>query len=336
MIRRHWHHITLGLVLVTLVVLFFSKSYLLAPNVGEALAAPVGLDLRAVPVPLNSEDPAQRMVGALHYVGGWPLTADQKRFGGFSGLTVRADGRLTAINDLGAWLTAKIDLAAIGRGTLRFEGASLQPYTGRHGENDKKAYDAEALLPYGDAFLVSFEQKHRIRITAPGQSDAPWPPARFINFGAMARNSGLEAMTWVSDGVLLAFEERGLDTAGRLGGWLVTEEGAERLYLKPPENFAPTDAVTLPGGDVLLVMRRYSVRDGVSAKVLRLEASSLKPGAVEKGAELAHLEPPLAVDNLEALDAVPLPGGGVRLFILSDDNFNASQRTLLLVFDLLE
>jgi len=142
-------------------------------------------------------------------------------------------------------------------------------------------------------------------------------------------------LTWVKSGALLTFAERGLDVDGRLGGWLVTENGADRLYLKPPKNFAPTDAATMPNGDVLVLMRRFSVLDGVAVKILRLKAADIKPEAELVGEELAHLAPPLAVDNLEGLDVQALPSGHTRLFILSDDNFNDSQRTLLLVFDLL-
>ena len=42
---------------------------------------------------------------------------------------------------------------------------------------------------------------------------------------------------------------------------------------------------------------------------------------------------PATVDNFEGIAAVRRADGGVRLYILSDDNFNARQRTLLLAFD---
>ena len=42
---------------------------------------------------------------------------------------------------------------------------------------------------------------------------------------------------------------------------------------------------------------------------------------------------PLTVDNFEGVAAVPRTDGGVRFYLLSDDNGDASQRTLLLAFD---
>ena len=50
--------------------------------------------------------------------------------------------------------------------------------------------------------------------------------------------------------------------------------------------------------------------------------------------ELAQLVPPLSVDNFEGLAVHPDPAGGWLIYLLSDDNFNPLQRTLLLQFHL--
>ena len=50
------------------------------------------------------------------------------------------------------------------------------------------------------------------------------------------------------------------------------------------------------------------------------------------GPVLVELSLPSTVDNFEGIAAAP-HGDGVRLYILSDDNSNAAQRTLLLAFD---
>jgi hypothetical protein len=41
----------------------------------------------------------------------------------------------------------------------------------------------------------------------------------------------------------------------------------------------------------------------------------------------------LSVDNFEGLAAVPGPAGGIRFYLVSDDNASREQRTLLLAFD---
>ena len=55
----------------------------------------------------------------------------------------------------------------------------------------------------------------------------------------------------------------------------------------------------------------------------------------DAGGEIARLEMtrPLTVDNYEGLAAIPAEDGSVRFYLLSDDNFQSSQRTLLLAFD---
>ena len=45
-----------------------------------------------------------------------------------------------------------------------------------------------------------------------------------------------------------------------------------------------------------------------------------------------RLRRPLTVDNFEGISVVRRRGG-VRFYILSDDNFSTEQRTLLLAFD---
>ena len=80
-------------------------------------------------------------------------------------------------------------------------------------------------------------------------------------------------------------------------------------------------------------MRYYSAIDGSAAKLLRIAAADIKAGAVLKGTEIAHFSPPLIVDNMEALDVRVLADGTLRLFMMSDDNFNPFQRNLFLVFD---
>ena len=49
---------------------------------------------------------------------------------------------------------------------------------------------------------------------------------------------------------------------------------------------------------------------------------------------MARFERPLTVDNFEGVAAVQDDDGATLVYILSDDNFNFFQRTLLLLFRL--
>ena len=54
-----------------------------------------------------------------------------------------------------------------------------------------------------------------------------------------------------------------------------------------------------------------------------------------RGEELAWLRHPLSVDNLEGIAAGRGPRGETLLWLLSDNNFNPLQRTILLHFELM-
>ncbi len=59
-------------------------------------------------------------------------------------------------------------------------------------------------------------------------------------------------------------------------------------------------------------------------------------GARLKGEELGRFAPPYPIDNMEGIAAWRTPEGATRILLLSDDNFNPLQRTLLLLFELKE
>ncbi len=97
--------------------------------------------------------------------------------------------------------------------------------------------------------------------------------------------------------------------------------------------FKPTGATTLPGGDVLVLERRFPP---IGARIRRLAKETIVPGAMLEGEVIARLEGSLTVDNMEGIDARRGPGGETLVYILSDDNDNPLQRTYLLMFELIE
>ena len=63
------------------------------------------IHVKAQPVVLNPDHPANIAVGKLTYVAGYELVADDRRFGGLSSLIIAPDGSsVTAISDRGFWV----------------------------------------------------------------------------------------------------------------------------------------------------------------------------------------------------------------------------------------
>jgi len=83
-----------------------------------------------------------------------------------------------------------------------------------------------------------------------------------------------------------------------------------------------------------VVERFFTILEGVKIRLVRLAAETLKPGATLRGAVLATLIPPVALDNIEGIAATRGINGETWIYLISDDNFSPLQRTLLLHFAL--
>jgi hypothetical protein len=305
----------------------------------SALAAgPVAV--RATPVPLNSKDPRQRVVGRLEYRGGVHLTSDDPRFGGFSSIRVLPGGeRLAAVSDEGFWLSARL---VHRKGLLAgLEGVEMGPLLGPDGKppEGKDARDAEslALLPDG-SFVVGFERLHRLlRYPAgtgrPDGVPVPLPSPPGVEQAPF--NGGIEALVGLRGGALFALTESWVER-DQIVGWTDGPGAWKRLGMRFEGALRPSDGAALPRGDVLVLERAYDPERGVvRVRIRQIERQSIRPGAVLGGRLVAEFAPPLALDNYEGIAAVGEPGGEVEVYLASDDNLDRDrQRTLLLAFAL--
>ena len=302
---------------------------------GDAFAASISLSTR--PIALDPTDRAVQHVGRLHFLGGLDLRSDEPAFGGLSGLSVTADGRLTAVTDRGHWFTARIVRDRTGR-LVDLADAAMGPLPDMRGRPVAGEWrDAEALerLPGGD-WLVSFEGRHRVwRYAAEtgGLQGRPTPFPTPKGIAAAPLNGGLEALTPLPDGRILMLAESLRRTGGSRAGWLVGQD-IQPLGYRTARDFKPTDAALLPNGDVLLLSRYFKLLGGFKARLERIPAAAIEAGTVLKGELVARFAPPLTVDNYEGVAVVRDTDGATLVYILSDDNFHFLQRTLLLLFRL--
>jgi hypothetical protein len=153
-------------------------------------------------------------------------------------------------------------------------------------------------------------------------------------------NGGAEAMVRLPDGRFLVFSEAGRGPQGSNAALLFagdpSEEGPEpvRLGYRPPGEHRITDAALLPDGRLIVLNRSFSLVEGVSVIVTLVDlGGDLSPGRILEGRQIARIDPPLTIDNMEAL-AIGERGGRTIVWMASDDNFNPLQRTLLLEFEL--
>lgn len=314
-----------------------------APIAFLLLAASLGaepLALRYTAVPLNPRDPAQRTVGRLRYLGGLHLTSEHDRFGGWSSLRLSPDGsRLTAVSDEGMWMTARIvhDKAGFLTGLEDAQIGALLGLDGRPLEG-KDARDSEscALLPDG-SFVIGFEREHRLwRYPATdGRPDGvPVPVMGPPGLAEAPFNGGIESLVALPKGRLFALTEY-WTRDGLITGWIDGPEGWQPIGYRFERALRPSDACLMPSGDLVVLERAYNPDRGiVGVRLRQISKDALKPGAVLGGRLIADLGPPLTLDNFEGIDCRKGRHGAPVFYLISDDNFNAEQRTLLLVFSL--
>ena len=308
-----------------------------------------GVEVRAVAL-----DPAE-VAGSAEalFLGGFVLDSSRNEFGGFSGLLID-DLELVAISDRGFWWQQPLKQQKNGRIELASGGqmGPLFDFGGRIPDGGDRR-DAEEIATWPGGQLVSYEGEHRIvlyrRASGRRRGDVPpiagRRPRRLkvpVEIDVTIENGGIEAMTRLRDGRLVIFSEEQHDRQGRGLLWVgePTRGRWRLLKLELVEDFLPTSAATLPSGDVLVLERSYEESRGVRARIRRIPVEAFAaipsgPRAPIVGSEILRIEPPEAVDNFEGLEVLAMEDGRVFFFLLSDDNFNDSQRTLLLQFELL-
>lgn len=306
-----------------------------------AVAQEQPLEIHSSSLPLRIDDPAARRIGKLVWRGGIAMTANSRNFGGWSDLHVTADGRtLTSVSDEGAWLTATIEYD--GDANLAgLSSARLGQLRGLDGKliATKAEADAEGMarLPDG-SWLIAFERDHRLwryeTLTAtPTRLEGP------VDIGRQPANGGIEALATLPDGRLVAISEEYSQRPGTVTGWIGQPVPGGRFqwrsfsYATIPD-FKPTALAVLPDGSFATLERAFDMIRGVRVRVMRFDPAQLQPGGTVQAEELARLDSPYSVDNLEGLAATKGARGETLLWLISDDNFNPLQRNMLMLFEL--
>jgi hypothetical protein len=290
-------------------------------------------------IELDSRNPQQKEFGRLEFLNGFQLRSRDPRFGGLSGLAIGADGRLYSVSDVGYWVSAQMIVDSEAR-LLDLSDWNIQPLLSSTGAPvTDPLHDAEALARALDgSFLVSFEKAHRIwRYPPPPITfrSLPVPVAVPAEVARAPSNGGLEGLAILPHGKLLALTEEFQNPDGSFKGWLIEGEQFFELSYLPSQDFRVTDCAALSNGDVIVLERRYVPFGILSARLTLVRGPNVRPGAKLVGEELLKLEYPLNVDNFEGV-AVQEDSRGTIIYIVSDDNYNPFQRTLLLQFRLNE
>jgi hypothetical protein len=303
------------------------------------------------PIPLSPSHPELTRVGRLIWRGGIEISSPEGRFGGWSGLVVSRDGkRMLAQSDDAHWLRASLVYDRHGN-LIGIQHAQLADMLDVHGRKmskvggDAEGLDAVTKAGPDGAVVVSFEQSPRIWRYDLSHSLDVRPTAVNIPKSVDVldgSNLGLEGLTVLKPGTLLAVSEAPHDVEGRMDAWLVpygSHVAADRygeLHVLRHPPYEISDAAMGPSGKHLYILERhyFGLIGGVVIAVREIDARDVKPGATLGGREIARFTMRENIDNMEGLALSQSADGKTFLYMISDDNYNPLQRTLLEMFEL--
>jgi hypothetical protein len=291
--------------------------------------------LEVRPVSLGDADDVAEALDGLVFVGGWALEssfASFASFGGLSGLKVLPDGNLLAVSDAGALVSIPFDQEGLQPG----DQATLTYLNDADGEMlaGKSAADAEGLEVRDGIALVSFERDHRV---AAYGYDLCGSQARAVTLatmsarppglnGRMGDNAGAEALMLDGERAVIGLEST---TEGHGPVGEVRADGSVAFLSPLGIDASHTPLVGLDRSD----QAQYSLHRAYNPITRRNSIRILSKRDDGASATLAVMAGGLTLDNFEGIAAQTLSNGRDRIFLISDDNFSDSQRTLLYVFE---
>jgi len=282
------------------------------------------------PLPLPAPAERKALLGAFELEHAWSLISDYSPFGGYSALLALPDAQLLAINDNGGF----IRFSPPGGPQLPARaGHVLSDIQGRKFDRDVEAATRDPAT--GTIWLA------REYLNAISRHDPDFRTVVSVRPPAMrdwGSNAGPEAMVRLTDGRFVVLEEgfTGLLEWRQHGGLLfardpVLGDPPVRFVFEGATGFSPTDMAQLPDGRVLILMRRlaWPLPMRFAGRIMIADPAEIRADGVWRARRVARLEAPLPVDNFEGMAIVPRADGKVTVWLISDKNAAATQRTLL-------
>ncbi len=314
---------------------FLALALVAAP--AAAAVAPVD----AVPIEKLAPEKDTDRFGRLEFIGGLTLTSPNSDFQSLSAIRFLPDGqRFIAVADTGQWVDGRVTRDASGR-LSGLEDVTVTPMKNARGVHaGKSGMDAESLAIVGGRVYVGFEGRHRIDVyplSGHDGANASAGPDFLIPTYELRRNGSFEALAADDAGRMVVIAEKSIDKDGNLFAAIIGGPQKGIFKVVKREGYDVTDAAFLPGGDLLVLERRFSLLSGVAMRIRRLSGSAIRPGAVVDGPVIMQAYGGThRIDNMEGMDVIRPGDGSLHVILVSDDNNSPLQNTLMLEFRLVE
>ncbi|QRG08228.1 esterase-like activity of phytase family protein [Xanthobacter dioxanivorans] len=298
--------------------------------------APLAITVKARPIATFKPGDETDRFGALTFLGGLVLTSDFAGFGGISGFSLGKSGRFLAVTDAGVFISGHLDTDG-DRPTGLSDVKAAALFDGEHRTQATRGRgDAEALTVGPDGIYVAMEDVNEIwRYPSDpmGKAGAIVPAPAIRN---LRNNLGLESLAFIPSGplqgALVGVGEAGTDAKADLPGFIIGGRHPGTFTVAKSAAFSATDLALGPAGEMYLLERHYSPATGVRMQIRRFSLADVKAGARLEGEVLGSFDMGYEIDNMEGLAVTTNTAGETILTLVSDDNFNPLQRTILLRF----
>ncbi|WP_265501712.1 esterase-like activity of phytase family protein [Paracoccus beibuensis] len=267
----------------------------------------------------------------LDHVGTYVWERDEASFGGFSGIEISSDGTsFHALTDRSHlyWGSIQRDELGIVRGMTVAGRAHLKDSAGNPLPPGYTG-DSEGLAIGPDGRIhVSFEGLDRVATYEDPDAPAPRLP-RPPQVPGMGQNAGLEALAIRDDGTLVAVPERSANETTPFTALAFDGSWSKLATIRRDPRWLAVGADFGPDGWFYLLERDFRGVLGFASRVrrMRLTADGVQDDQVLLETRL------LQYDNLEGI-SVWDDGTGIRVTLISDDNFLFLQRTEIVEYRL--
>jgi len=258
------------------------------------------------------------------FVGSHTWKEPDPLFGGFSGIDLTADGSgAIIVSDRGRIATARLDrtegrITGVSQFTIRkLKGALTEQMPRGYG-------DSEGIAVADDGIYISFEGAEQARVWRYEDVSAQgFSLPRHPDFGAMQRNSSLEALAVDEAGTLYTLPERSGAADRPFPVYRFLDGRWDQPFTIPREgDFLPVGADFGPDGMLYLLERNF-VLFAFETRIRRFRIA----GDTIEGGETVLQTRLGRHDNLEGLAVWRDGQGRIRLTMISDNNFRAFQVT---------
>lgn len=278
---------------------------------------------------------AATQVGEVRIDEAWHLDSPNSRFGGVSALAYEGPRQFLLASDFGTMVRMRLGrdgtISAVRIWPLWLDSSAALGKNGR---------DLESLTVdrATGQLWAGFEQRHRIARFAPGMTHVEGETAP-REMAAWNANGGAEALVRLGDGRFIMLAETSGGPGGGTDALLFArdpvahpDERPIRFALDAGGRGHITDAAALPDGRVLLLFRGIGLTRGWISTLAVADPALIRTRQPWQSRTIAKFERPQITDNFEGLAIEPqrAPTDPVAIWMVSDDNRAAWQRTLLL------